>query len=149
MIYNNFGNLSITLFSNILFTRTILCKVCVMITTNFPFGQCHLQNHSGFVFVVAEKFLVDQCFSNHQQTLASDSSHSSFSLFFFRISSNFIVNNDSKQKLTGCGDGRLIFCEAFFSKPSTLAPTFAPCQQILQADCTAMCLDQLTFRSQH
>jgi len=27
-----------------------------------------------------------------------------------------------------------VFCEAFFSKPSTLAQTFTPCQQVLQAD---------------
>ena len=107
---------------------TIFYVICAsfQIATNFPLGQRHVHNH--FVFVVGEKFVMDQGFSNHQQTLTSDSSHSIFVLFFPRISSNSIENNHSKQKFTGCGEGRLVFCEVFFSKPSALAPTFSPCE---------------------
>ena len=87
-------------------------------------------------------------FCNHQQILTSDSSHSSILLDFIWVSSNFIIKQRSKQKFTGCAHGGLVICEAFFSKPSTPAPTFAPCQQILQVDRTSMYIDLLSLRSQ-
>jgi hypothetical protein len=76
--------------------------------------------------------------------------HSSEVSFIHGFSPDKLILNTQHQPYVfitnGCGDDRRLSCEAFVSKPSTLAQTFGPHQQIQLVDHISRCLDLPSFR---
>jgi len=70
----------------------------------------------------------------------------------FRFSDKFNFNVQNKQHstwMTSCFNDRRVWCEGFFSKPSTVAQTFALHQWIEHKDRTAKCFDLFSFHEEY
>ena len=75
--------------------------------------------------------------------------HVVFSHWYFVFSGKFILNlQHQPYLLSSCGDYRRVWCEALFSKPSTLAQTFAPHQWNQLVDRVSRGLDLHSFRDE-